>query len=159
MQAPALIDARYLLGPEGAHFNISGISGLAAKTSYAMFLLNVLLQKFANDVAVIIFNVKHDDLLQIDQPNERNLQEDQQRLWDVLEIEPRLFQNVRYFLPRGVTGLPYNQRVGPNSFTSTPPEHSMYSYDLASMRSKLPYLFVDVEDPRDTLRSLIEVVG
>ena len=33
------MDSKYLIGPEGAHLNISGISGLAAKTSYAMFLL------------------------------------------------------------------------------------------------------------------------
>lgn len=36
---PVNINSDFLIGPEGAHLNISGISGLAAKTSYAMFLL------------------------------------------------------------------------------------------------------------------------
>ncbi len=39
-KAPCFLDARYVLGPEGAHMNISGISGLATKTSYVMFLLS-----------------------------------------------------------------------------------------------------------------------
>lgn len=39
------VDARYLIGPEGAHLNISGISGLAAKTSYAMFLMKGIQDK------------------------------------------------------------------------------------------------------------------
>lgn len=39
------VDSRYLIGPEGAHLNISGISGLAAKTSYAMFLMKAIQDK------------------------------------------------------------------------------------------------------------------
>ena len=35
---PVNLNSQFILGPEGAHLNISGISGLAAKTSYAMFL-------------------------------------------------------------------------------------------------------------------------
>jgi len=33
---PVKFDPRFVIGPEGAHLNISGISGLAAKTYYAM---------------------------------------------------------------------------------------------------------------------------
>ncbi|MGB9715371.1 MAG: hypothetical protein ACPL1G_03020 [Thermodesulfovibrionales bacterium] len=69
--AVAYIDRRYVLGPESAHVNISGISGLATKTSYAMFLIQSILQKTKEDekdkISVIILNVKHGDLLQIDQ--------------------------------------------------------------------------------------------
>ena len=36
---PVNLNSKFILGPEGAHLNISGISGLASKTSYAMFLL------------------------------------------------------------------------------------------------------------------------
>lgn len=74
------MDSKYLIGPEGAHLNISGISGLAAKTSYAMFLLKGIQDKCLNalksgdkeadeDVAFVIFNVKGKDLLAIDEPN------------------------------------------------------------------------------------------
>jgi hypothetical protein len=34
---PVHLNSKFLFGPEGAHLNISGISGLATKTSYAMF--------------------------------------------------------------------------------------------------------------------------
>ena len=39
------MDADYLIGPEGAHLNISGVSGLATKTSYAMFILSAIQQQ------------------------------------------------------------------------------------------------------------------
>ena len=39
------LDTDYLAGPEGAHLNISGVSGVATKTSYAMFLLSAIQQK------------------------------------------------------------------------------------------------------------------
>lgn len=74
--AVAYIDRRYLLGPESAHVNISGISGLATKTSYAMFLIQSILQKIPEKekkkLAIIILNVKHGDLLTIDQRESGN---------------------------------------------------------------------------------------
>jgi hypothetical protein len=42
---PVHLNSQFILGPEGAHLNISGISGLASKTSYAMFLMKGLLVK------------------------------------------------------------------------------------------------------------------
>ena len=38
--------------------NISGISGLATKTSYIMFLLKAIQYKCKEDVAIIVMNVK-----------------------------------------------------------------------------------------------------
>ena len=35
---PVYINSDFLIGPEGAHLNISGISGLATKTSYAIII-------------------------------------------------------------------------------------------------------------------------
>lgn len=73
---PVQMDSRFLIGPEGAHLNISGISGLAAKTSYAMFLLKAIQDKCMSnqdnddDVAFVLFNVKGKDLLALDEPNE-----------------------------------------------------------------------------------------
>ena len=148
-QAPAIIDGRYVLGPEGAHFNISGISGLAAKTSYAMFLLNVILQKRSDDVAVVIFNVKHNDLYYIDQPADPPPEDDQKKLWDVLDLKPEVFENVRYFMPRGINGRA-------NAFSPLPNDPSIYAYDLDRVKGKLSYLFTDVADPRDALRLLVE---
>jgi hypothetical protein len=49
------LDRRYVLGPEGAHVNIAGISGLATKTSYAMFLMQSIMQTVGEkNVAVIL---------------------------------------------------------------------------------------------------------
>ena len=36
------LNSKFIIGPEGAHLNISGISGFASKTSYAMFLLKAI---------------------------------------------------------------------------------------------------------------------
>lgn len=52
---PVQIDSRFLIGPEGAHLNISGISGLAAKTSYAMFLLKAIQDKSIKEKDDIAF--------------------------------------------------------------------------------------------------------
>jgi DNA helicase HerA-like ATPase len=66
---PINFDARYVLGYEAAHVNISGASGVATKTSYALFLLYSLLaysEKHNGSVAAIAFNVKEADLMFID---------------------------------------------------------------------------------------------
>ena len=68
---PIKYNGDFLIGPEGAHMNISGISGLATKTSYVMFLLKAIQHKYKDDVAIIVMNVKGDDLLHVHQPNER----------------------------------------------------------------------------------------
>ena len=43
---PVHFNSHFLIGPEGAHLNISGISGLASKTSYAMFLLKAIQEQY-----------------------------------------------------------------------------------------------------------------
>lgn len=42
VSVPIKYNGDFLIGPEGAHMNISGISGLATKTSYIMFLLKAM---------------------------------------------------------------------------------------------------------------------
>ena len=44
--APVYLDPDFLLGPEAAHVNLSGISGLATKTSAVEFLLSSIFQRF-----------------------------------------------------------------------------------------------------------------
>lgn len=43
---PVHLNSKFILGPEGAHLNISGISGLASKTSYAMFLMKAIQESY-----------------------------------------------------------------------------------------------------------------
>src|ERR671929_1789228 len=65
------LDADFLLGPEAAHLNITGVSGLATKTSAVEWLLASIFTHFPQQkgsVAAICFNVKGPDLLFLDQP-------------------------------------------------------------------------------------------
>ncbi len=150
-RAVAYVDLNYVLGPESAHVNIAGISGLATKTSYAMFLIQAILQTAnAKDIGVIILNVKHGDLLMIDQ-EVKGLEPEQHDRWAALGLEPRPFNQVRYLLPHGkdtpTTGKP-------NSFY-IPDAFATYAYALDDTRDKLDLLFSNIPDPSDTIDSLI----
>jgi DNA helicase HerA-like ATPase len=78
---PVFANLDFLDGTRGAHVNISGISGVATKTSYAAFLLQSLFRSGALgggavSTHAIVFNVKGEDLLFLDQPNARLRDED-----------------------------------------------------------------------------------
>jgi len=147
--AVAYLDRRYVLGPESAHVNISGISGLATKTSYAMFLIQSILQRASDPqkIAVIILNVKQADLLQIDRRPDQPLPPEQMELWEALGLEPRPFQNVHYLLPRGSNGQA-------NSYPPVPSIHTLYAYDLEGTADKLDLLFSNVADPSGTMEGI-----
>ncbi len=70
---PIFLDDEFLIGPEGSHMNMSGISGLATKTSLVEFLLKSILEKMIKTdkrrVAAVFFNVKGKDLLYLDKAN------------------------------------------------------------------------------------------
>jgi len=69
--APIWLDEDYLLGPEAGHANWTGQSGLATKTSHAMFLTSAVMQRLTKEnkrVAALMFNVKGPDLLWLDKP-------------------------------------------------------------------------------------------
>ncbi|HBY98371.1 MAG TPA: ATP-binding protein [Chloroflexi bacterium] len=144
----AYIDRNFVLGPESAHVNISGISGLATKTSYAMFLLQAILQtaEDPDDIAIIILNVKQGDLLRIDERGPE-LPPEQKAMWEALGLEPLPFKNVRYLLPRGLNAQP-------NSFV-TPSFSTLYAYDLDCTKDKLDLLFTNISDPTSTMESII----
>lgn len=100
LEAPVYLDADFLLGPEAAHLNITGVSGLATKTSLVEFLLASVfthMPKAKGSVAAVCFNVKGPDLLFLDQPGE--LDENDRRMYEQLRIAARPFENVRYFAP------------------------------------------------------------
>ncbi|MGC8696584.1 MAG: hypothetical protein ACP5UD_09305, partial [Conexivisphaera sp.] len=66
--APFYYDSEYVLGQQAAHVNISGITGLATKTSYAIFLAQSTLRWAIDNnykIAIVMFNVKGDDLLEL----------------------------------------------------------------------------------------------
>ena len=85
--APVHYHSDFILGPEGAHINISGITGLATKTSYAVFLAySILAWARANNerVAIIMFNVKRRDLIDLHNiPPDWDTAENNIRSWGI----------------------------------------------------------------------------
>jgi len=67
---PFFGNTEYLFGMQAAHMNISGMTGLATKTSYALFVV-LASSAWANrnniPFTAVLFNVKHDDFLDLDQ--------------------------------------------------------------------------------------------
>lgn len=93
---PAYANVDFISGVKGAHINIAGISGVATKTSYALFLLYSLFQAEAGKKSrAILFNVKGDDLLYLDKPNSR-LSEAQKKVYATLGLPCKPFEAVTY---------------------------------------------------------------
>ena len=109
LEAPVYADADFLLGPEAAHLNITGVSGLATKTSAVEFLLTSIFQRFPAEkgrIAAVCFNVKGPDLCFLDQPAE--LGEEDRRLYARLGVTPEPFRDVHYFAPYRPDGVNLN---------------------------------------------------
>jgi uncharacterized protein len=141
----------YLAGPDAAHINASGISG-NLKTSYLLFLLHSMYQKLVkkNEVAIIIFNTHKDDLLYIDEIEEDITDRDRE-LYDLLQVSPKPFRGVTYFLPRGVDGNPISVHV--------PSNHQTYSYELKDIYDRLDLLLSsETYDPRYNLSAIINYI-
>jgi len=110
-QSPVYLDSNFLLGPEAAHLNVTGVSGLATKTSIIEFLLSSIFQKYTSEsnekIATVLFNVKGYDLLFLDQPAE-TLSEDEKEMYKKLNMEVKAFENVQYFAPYKDDGVNLN---------------------------------------------------
>lgn len=146
---PAYLNLDFLDGTKGAHVNISGISGVATKTSYATFLLYGLfhsgvLGAEAVNTRALIFNVKGEDLLFLDHEN--------------LALDDR--QSARY----GALGLPVGAFASVGVYAPPRREHSAAMPDVSTRtvgvtsffwtiadfcnEELLPFLFADAEDDR-----------
>ncbi|MGH9995815.1 MAG: hypothetical protein ACRD4J_11345 [Nitrososphaeraceae archaeon] len=141
----------YLAGPDAAHINASGISG-NLKTSYLLFLLHSLYQKLIkkNEVAIIVFNTREDDLLYIDEAQGTVTDRDSE-LYKLLQISPEPFSKVTYFLPRGIDGNPISVHI--------PPNYQTYSYELNDIYDRLDLLLSsETYDPRYNLSAIINYI-
>ncbi|MBI3946518.1 MAG: ATP-binding protein [Armatimonadetes bacterium] len=120
---PVYIDEEFLLGMEGAHLNITGVSGLATKTSYIEFLLRSLFTFSRRRIAVVCFNVKGPDLLFLDHPNRpadpelqqlyrlsgiKMMSDEDLRRYGALHLPPEPFEQVRIFAPYKSDGFTLN---------------------------------------------------
>ncbi len=108
-QSPVYLDSDFLLGPEAAHLNVTGVSGLATKTSIIEFLLTGITQhyKCSGGIATVLFNVKGYDLLFLDQPAE-DMSEQELKMYQKLGINPEPFHNVKYYAPFKDDGVNLN---------------------------------------------------
>lgn len=107
--APVYLDADFLVGPEAAHLNISGMSGLATKTSAIEFILQSTFAHFPKSkgtIAAVCFNVKGPDLLFLDK--EGPLTEADRALYASLDVPATPFAKVEYFAPYTARGLALN---------------------------------------------------
>lgn len=160
ISVPIALNKEFLIGPEGAHINISGISGLATKTSYAMFLLQAIQQK-TNDTAIIVLNVKGADLLRLNEENPK-LKSEQKEAWIKSGLECKPFNNVKYFYPY--------KPISENVFSNTSLEQETlkkqkeegilknYVYAYKKHKGDLDLLFSNVDDPTYTMESIMNFI-
>jgi DNA helicase HerA-like ATPase len=174
VRLPVNLNSKFIIGPEGAHLNISGISGLASKTSYAMFLLKAIqdsyLKKTSEDdsVAFVLFNVKGKDLMAIDQPNDFSdekdpikVKKDTLRMYEDLGLSTAPFKNVHYYYPYSVPNTRHwntymsEEEVADNMKKKKAKKFKyIYQYD----KNNLDLLFANIDDPTQTMDAIINYI-
>ena len=156
---PIYLDLDFVDGTKGAHINISGISGVATKTSYATFLLyslfrsGVLAEKATNTKG-LIFNVKGEDLLFLDYPN-TSMDEVARGRYSHLGLEPGPFTSVGIVAPPR-PGDPNATPMTGARITGVRP----YFWTIAEFcqQGLLPFLFADAEDERQQYTIVVRSV-
>ena len=164
MTIPVDMDADYLIGPEGGHLNISGISGLATKTSYAVFLLTAIQQiqeskwQEAEGAAFVILNVKGADLLSLHEKAADLRRQDHAGL-EEMPTNRRTSEERHLLLPilrRRGQGPRHNSTPRPLSKMSGDGRAYRYFYHLSDAIERLHLLVEDIHDPQQTLVSCAE---
>ncbi|GHU56086.1 ATPase [Clostridia bacterium] len=168
---PVHLNSKFLLGPEGAHLNISGISGLASKTSYAMFLMKAIQEQYLqrsdpdDSVAFVIFNVKGKDLMAIDKPNDfdgkTDLRDKTLKDYADIKLSTEPFQKVRYFIP-------FSDPTSPKRSTYLDKDDvedyikagklKKYKYVYEADKESIEMMFANVDDPQQTMQSIISKI-
>lgn len=170
---PVKLNSKFILGPEGAHLNISGISGLASKTSYAMFLMKSIQDQYLkldddsdDSVAFVIFNVKGKDLMAIDRPNEFATEEPEEREkvlaeYKNMELSTEPFKNVTYYVP-------YSSNTSAKQSTYLPKDDieayidskqlKKYKYVYEDDKENIEMMFSSIDDPNQTMESIISKI-
>lgn len=168
---PVCLNSKFLLGPEGAHLNISGISGLASKTSYAMFLMKAIQDQYLNtdtddSVAFVIFNVKGKDLMAIDRPNDFSADGPGEKElvfgeYENLGLSTEPFKHVKYYIPfASSTSAKQSTYLSPDD-VKTNMEYGQlkkFKYSYEDDKESLEMLFADVDDPQQTMEAIISKI-
>lgn len=145
---PLFVNFEFLNGEKGAHVNISGVSGVATKTTYATFLLHSLfngrvLGAGAVNTKALIFNVKGEDLLHLDRPN-AVLDDEQLARYRALDLPSDPFKSVGFYAPPRIDSETLRADVYSRSDVTS------FCWSLAEFchDELLPFLFADAEDDR-----------
>ena len=107
--APIYLDADFLMGPEAAHLNITGVSGLATKTSAIEWILSSIFTHFPaqkGSIAAVCFNVKGPDLCFLDKAGD--IDDRDRALYERCGVPPEPFDRVQYFAPYKSDGISLN---------------------------------------------------
>jgi hypothetical protein len=150
----------FLDGTRGAHVSISGVSGVATKTSFATFLLFAIfnsgvLDAEAANTKALIFSVKGEDLLFLDHANSR-LDDDARSAYQRLGLPARPFGSVRVFGPP----RPGDPNGVPHVSSRTKDVESFYWTLTEFCREELlRYVFADTEDERAQYTLLVSQVA
>jgi DNA helicase HerA-like ATPase len=157
---PVFVNFEFVDGTRGGHVSISGVSGIATKTSFATFLLHSIfnsgvLAGEAHNTKALIFSVKGEDLLFLDYANSR-LTDAQRARYGLLGLPAASFRNVQVFAP-----------PRPGDPNGTPDVRardkavSPFYWTLAEFceQELLPFVFADGEDERSQYTMLIGQVA
>ena len=145
---PLWVNFEFINGERGAHVNISGISGVATKTSYATFLLHSLftsgvLGTASINTKALIFNVKGEDLLHLDRVNSR-LDDEQRRRYADLGLPSTPFESVGTFAPPRIDDSRATADVASRSDVTS----FFWTVHEFCVDDLMPFLFADAEDDR-----------
>ena len=157
---PIYVNMEFLDGTRGAHVSISGISGVATKTSFALFLLHSLfrsgaLKERAVNAKALLFSVKGEDLLFLDQPNV-NLDDDLRAEYAALGLPAEPFASAGFWAPP----IPDDTTGRPNVTGRTSGvEAFWWTLEEFCQRQLLPYVFADAEDERNQYTIVIHQVA
>ena len=156
---PVFINLEFLDGRRGAHVNISGVSGVATKTTYATFLLYSLFSDALGaegmNSKALIFNVKGEDLLFLDKPNARLQPEQEQRYRDI-GLEPGAFRSVEFWAPP----RPRDSNAAPDvSIRDRDVGSFFWTLDEFCQQEFLPFLFADASDDRQHYTIVVQNVA
>lgn len=170
---PVNLNSKFILGPEGAHLNISGISGLASKTSYAMFLLKAIQECYMSkedddddSVAFVIFNVKGKDLMAIDSPNDFATEGTSERdrvyaEYDALGLSTEPFKKVKYYIPYSSDmSARQSTYLSKNDVEDYIEDGKLrkFKYSYEDDKESLEMLFADIDDPQQTMEAIISKI-
>ena len=171
---PVSLNSKFLIGPEGAHLNISGISGLASKTSYAMFLIKSMQHTFMKEneknkesekIALVIFNLKGKDLMALHEANDLSEEPSEERNhiyeeYNAMGIPFEPLKHVQYLIPY------YKPNEKSSTYLSKELEQEYiannqlrkFKYVYEDDKESLEMLFANIDDPQQTMEAIISKI-